>query len=85
MKLLFFDDFRLGVLQGDRWWTSPTSCKDIPHTGPRDLISGLIARFADYRKKHRGGGRPRQAASPVERVRIRPAAAQARPTSCAWR
>jgi 2-keto-4-pentenoate hydratase/2-oxohepta-3-ene-1,7-dioic acid hydratase in catechol pathway len=47
------------------------AARDIPHTGPHDLISGLIARFADYRGRleeaaARGRGVPRA------RVRVRP-------------
>ena len=51
MKLLLFDDYRLGVLRGDAVVDVSDTVKDIPHTGPGDLMSGLIARFADYRKK----------------------------------
>ena len=49
MKLLFFDDFKLGVLKDD--WIMDVSevVREIPHTGPHDLISGVIERFADYR------------------------------------
>jgi 2-keto-4-pentenoate hydratase/2-oxohepta-3-ene-1,7-dioic acid hydratase in catechol pathway len=45
--------------------------KDIPHIGPGDLMSGLIARFGDYRKKIEdaaGKGKP----VPVSGVRVRP-------------
>jgi 2-keto-4-pentenoate hydratase/2-oxohepta-3-ene-1,7-dioic acid hydratase in catechol pathway len=71
VKLLFFDDFKLGVLQGDTVVDVSQVVRDIPHTGPHNLISGLIERFADYR------GRLEDAASrgqgvPVSRVRIRP-------------
>jgi len=71
MKLLFFDDFKLGVLKGDTVVDVSQSVRDIPHTGPHNLISGLIERFADYR------GALEKAAStgngtPVGRVRIRP-------------
>ena len=51
MKLLFFDDYKLGVLKGDRVVDVSSVVRDIPHTGPGDLINGLIARFADYRKR----------------------------------
>ena len=51
VKLLLFDDFKLGVLRGDGVVDVSDTVKDIPHTGPGDLMSGLIARFADYRKK----------------------------------
>src|SRR5262244_1549247 len=50
MKLLFFDDFKLGVMKGDSVVdVSQLVVHEIPHTGPHDLISGLIERFADYR------------------------------------
>src|SRR5258705_1283315 len=51
MKLLYFDDFRLGVLKGDTVVDVSKTVKGIPHTGPHDLINGLIERFADYRGK----------------------------------
>ena len=45
---------------------------DIPHTGPHNLISGLIERFADHRGDV-GKGSCRQAAGvPLKQVRIRP-------------
>src|SRR5215467_4020042 len=71
MKLLYFDDFRLGVLKGDSVVDVTKVVKGIPHTGPHDLISGLIERFADYRKKLEkavANGR----GIPLKKVRIRP-------------
>ena len=49
MKLAFFNDFRLGVVKGDAIVDITDVVRDIPHTGAHDLISNLIARFADYR------------------------------------
>ena len=49
MKLLFFDEFKLGVVKGDTVVEVSQAVRDIPHTGPHNLISGLIERFADYR------------------------------------
>lgn len=50
MKILYFDDFKLGVLRGeDEVVDVSAEVQDIPHTGPHDLINGLIARFDDYR------------------------------------
>jgi 2-keto-4-pentenoate hydratase/2-oxohepta-3-ene-1,7-dioic acid hydratase in catechol pathway len=49
VKLVYFDDFRLGILAGDGVVDVSAVVHDVPHTGPHDLISGLIARFADYR------------------------------------
>ncbi len=71
MKLLFFDEFKLGVLEGDTVIDVSQVVRDVPHTGPHNLISGLIERFADYK------GRLEDAAArgtgvPVGRVRVRP-------------
>jgi 2-keto-4-pentenoate hydratase/2-oxohepta-3-ene-1,7-dioic acid hydratase in catechol pathway len=51
MKLVFFDDFRLGVVNGDTVVDVSAHVDDIAHTGPHDLINGLIARFAEYRPR----------------------------------
>jgi 2-keto-4-pentenoate hydratase/2-oxohepta-3-ene-1,7-dioic acid hydratase in catechol pathway len=71
MKLLFFNDFKLGVLKGDAVVDVSHVVSDIPHTGPHNLISGLIERFGDYR-----GALERAAAAgsstPLNEVRIRP-------------
>src|SRR6266498_5374849 len=71
MKLLFFDDFKLGVLKGDTVVDVSQVVRDIPHTGPHNLISGLIERFADYR-----GALEKVAAAgngaTLDKVRIRP-------------
>jgi 2-keto-4-pentenoate hydratase/2-oxohepta-3-ene-1,7-dioic acid hydratase in catechol pathway len=71
MRILYFDDFKLGVLKGDAVVDVSAVVKDIPHTGPHDLINGLIARFGDYKKKledavAKGTG------VPLTSVRIRP-------------
>src|ERR1700722_14333676 len=51
MKLVMFDDYKLGVLKGDAVVDVSAVVADIPHTAPGNLISGLIERFSDYRKK----------------------------------
>jgi 2-keto-4-pentenoate hydratase/2-oxohepta-3-ene-1,7-dioic acid hydratase in catechol pathway len=71
VKLLLFDDFKLGVLRGDQVVDVSDVVKDVPHVGPGDLMSGLIARFADYRKKIEDAA-ARGKALPVSGVRIRP-------------
>jgi 2-keto-4-pentenoate hydratase/2-oxohepta-3-ene-1,7-dioic acid hydratase in catechol pathway len=45
--------------------------QDIPHTGPHNLISGLIERFADYRKRLEEAA-ARGRGVPVANVKIRP-------------
>jgi len=71
VKLLLFDDFKLGVLRGDQVVDVSEVVKDVPHVGPGDLMSGLISRFADYRKKIEDAA-ARGKAQPVSGVRIRP-------------
>ena len=71
MKLLFFDDFKLGVLKGDAVIDVSQTVRDIPHTGPHDLISGLIARFADYRRRLEEAVE-RERGVPLGQVRVRP-------------
>src|SRR5499433_317044 len=71
MKLLFFDDFKLGVLKGDTVVDVSQVVQDIPHTAPHNLISGLIERFADYRgalEKAVASGK----STPLSGVRVRP-------------
>jgi 2-keto-4-pentenoate hydratase/2-oxohepta-3-ene-1,7-dioic acid hydratase in catechol pathway len=70
MKLLFFDDFKLGVLKGDAVVDVSETVQDIPHTGPHNLINGLIEHFADYRE-HLAQAAERGSGVPVSQVRIR--------------
>jgi 2-keto-4-pentenoate hydratase/2-oxohepta-3-ene-1,7-dioic acid hydratase in catechol pathway len=52
MKLLYFDDFKLGVLKGEDTVVDVSAVvADIPHLGPHDLISGVIERWDDYKGK----------------------------------
>ncbi len=51
MKLCFFDDWKLGVLNGDSVVDVSDVVKDIPRLGPGDVINGLIARWGDYKAK----------------------------------
>ncbi|HWP58480.1 MAG TPA: fumarylacetoacetate hydrolase family protein [Candidatus Acidoferrales bacterium] len=71
MKLLFFDDFKLGVLKGDTVVDVSHVVQDIPHTGPHNLISGLIERFSDYRSALEKAVAS-SAGTPLAKVRIRP-------------
>ena len=71
MRLVFFDDFRLGVLQGDGVVDVSEAVRDIPHAGAHDVINGVIARFGEYRGRLEAAA-GRGAARPLARVRIRP-------------
>lgn len=70
MKLAFFDDFKLGVVIGDTIHDVSVAVADIPHVGPGDLISSLIARFDDYRARLAAAATG--PGVPVASVRIRP-------------
>jgi 2-keto-4-pentenoate hydratase/2-oxohepta-3-ene-1,7-dioic acid hydratase in catechol pathway len=81
MKLLHFDDFKLGVLKGDAVVDVGAEVKDIPHNGPGDLLNGLIERWDSYKPKleaavARGSG------VPVSDVRIRPPVLSPRTIDC---
>jgi len=63
MKIGFFDDYKLGVIQGEAIIDVSAAVADIPRMGPHDLINGLIDRYEAYRVRleeaaHRGKGVP---------------------------
>jgi len=70
MKLLYFNDFRLGVLKGDQVIDVTAAVQNVPHTGPGNLIIGVIERWPELRnsveKAATGSG------VPVAQVKIRP-------------
>ncbi len=49
MKIGYFNDFRLGVVKGDHVVDVTALAANIPHTGPHDLINGVIERFVHLR------------------------------------
>ncbi len=70
MKLVFFDDFKLGVMKADSVVDVSCIVSDIPSVSPQDTLSGLIAGFDSYK------GRLEQAATasdgvPLSQVRLR--------------
>jgi 2-keto-4-pentenoate hydratase/2-oxohepta-3-ene-1,7-dioic acid hydratase in catechol pathway len=71
MKLLYFNDYRLGVLQGNSVVDVTPAVQNVPHTGPGNLIIGVIERWSELR-----GPLERAASSgsgvPVGQVKIRP-------------
>ena len=70
MKLAFFDDFKLGVVKGDTIVDVSSVVRDISHTDPGNLISGLIERFAAYRPRLQDAANAQGV--PVASVRMRP-------------
>ncbi|HYZ39475.1 MAG TPA: fumarylacetoacetate hydrolase family protein, partial [Stellaceae bacterium] len=71
MKLLYFDDYKLGVLKGDNVVDVSSVVRDIPHSGPGDLINSLIARFDQYRGRIEDAAASAQGV-PLSSVRVRP-------------
>ena len=51
MKIVYFNDYRLGVLKGDTVVDVMAVVSDVPRLGPHDLINGVIERFAAYKAK----------------------------------
>ncbi|MRJ76124.1 fumarylacetoacetate hydrolase [Aeromicrobium sp. SMF47] len=71
MKLLFFDDFKLGVLHDGKVVDVSGEVKDVPAAHPQDVMNAVITGWADYR------GRLEAAVSAgsgvaLESVRVRP-------------
>ncbi|WKA30174.1 fumarylacetoacetate hydrolase family protein [Bradyrhizobium roseum] len=81
MKLVYFDDFKLGVLKGDAVVDVSTSVKDIPHTGPGDLMNGLIERWDSYKPKLEAAAAS-AAGVPLSGVRLRPPVPAPRTLDC---
>lgn len=71
MKLVLFDDHKLGVVKEDRVVDVSAAVQDIPHITPQHLMNGLIERFDQYK------GRLEELASssegvPISQVKLRP-------------
>ena len=63
MKLAFFDDYKLGVVTGDKIVDVSDVVKDIPKLGPQDVIRTVIERFDEFKGKladaaAKGQGKP---------------------------
>jgi 2-keto-4-pentenoate hydratase/2-oxohepta-3-ene-1,7-dioic acid hydratase in catechol pathway len=71
LKLLFFDDYSLGVLNGDNVVDVSSVVADIPALIPHHTMAGLIEDFDSYRPKLEEAVAARQGV-PVSQVRIRP-------------
>ena len=51
MKLLFFDDYKFGVMKGDDVVDCSDVVNDIPHLEPQHIISGVIENWDTYKPK----------------------------------
>ena len=48
MKLVFFDDFKLGVVKGDAVVDVSAAVSSVPHTSPQDLINRVIEGWSQH-------------------------------------
>ena len=71
MKIMYFDDFKLGIVKGDNVVDVSAVVQSIPHTGPHDLINNLIADFDNWRAKLEAAAASGKGV-PISSVRIRP-------------
>lgn len=74
MKIMYFDDFKLGIVKGannDTVVDVSAVVQSIPHTGPHDLINNLIADFDNWRAKLEAAAASGTGV-PISSVRIRP-------------
>src|SRR5882672_7175080 len=71
MKIVFFDEFKLGVLKGDSVVDVSRVVQDIPHLGPQDIIRGVIERWGEFRPRLEAAA-AQERGVPLDRVKIRP-------------
>src|SRR5690349_24920456 len=71
MKLMFFNDFRLGVLRGEEVVDVTSVAESVPRTGPHDVIAGVIEHFDTFRPKLEDAASKGKGV-PVGSVQIRP-------------
>jgi 2-keto-4-pentenoate hydratase/2-oxohepta-3-ene-1,7-dioic acid hydratase in catechol pathway len=70
MKIAFFDDFKLGVVTGDKVVDVSDVVKDIPRLGPQDVIRGVIENFDQLKGKLADAAAKGQG-KPVSQVKFR--------------
>ena len=71
MKLMFFNDFRLGVLRGEEVVDVTSVADSVPRVGPHDIIAGVIEHFDTFRPKLEDAAKAGKGV-PVGSVQIRP-------------
>src|SRR6476646_10017703 len=71
MKLMYFNDYKLGVIKGEAVVDVSAVVQNIAHTGPHDLINVVIERFAEYRPRLEEAT-ARDKGVPLSDVKVRP-------------
>src|SRR5712691_242957 len=70
MKLVFYNDFTLGVVRGDTVVDVSAVGRDIAHTSPQDLLNRIIAGFSQYKSRLEEAAQ-RGTGTPLAQVRLR--------------
>src|SRR5664280_1650451 len=71
MKLLFFNDYTLGVAVGDSVVDVSDAVADVPHMTPQQLMTGVITRWDELRDRLQAAA-DAGAGVPLDSVRVRP-------------
>jgi len=71
VKLLFFEDFKFGVVKGDNVVDCSAVVGGIPHSDPQGILVGVINAWGEYRPKLEAAAAA-AAGVPLSSVRIRP-------------
>ena len=53
LRLVMFNDFVPGVLDGNRVVDISPAVSEIPHMSPQELMSGIIADFDSLKREYR--------------------------------
>jgi 2-keto-4-pentenoate hydratase/2-oxohepta-3-ene-1,7-dioic acid hydratase in catechol pathway len=71
MKLAFFDNYKLGVVVGDKIVDVSTATKGIKALGPQDVIRGVIEKWSTYKGKLAAAAKKGKG-KPLAKVKLRP-------------
>ena len=71
MKLAFFDNYKLGVVVGDRIVDVSSVAKGIKALGPQDVIRGVIEKWSTYKGKLAAAAKKGKG-KPLAKVKLRP-------------
>src|SRR6201993_1915147 len=71
MKLAFFDNYKLGVVVGDKIVDVSAVTKGIKALGPQDVIRGVIEKWSTYKGKLAAAAKKGKA-KPLSKAKLRP-------------
>jgi 2-keto-4-pentenoate hydratase/2-oxohepta-3-ene-1,7-dioic acid hydratase in catechol pathway len=71
MKLAFFDNYKLGVIVGDKIVDVSAVTKGIKALGPQDVIRGVIEKWSSYKGKLAAAAKKGKG-KPLAKVKLRP-------------